>query len=128
MKEMADGGDFKGQLGFDESTLPANAPSLEERCKALISKAPVMVFIKGTPQEPRCGFSRTIVQLLKDQGLEFDYFDILTDDQVRAGLKILSDWPTYPQLYANGELVGGLDIVQEMIDSGENFKEQIGLV
>lgn len=79
-----------------------------------------MVFIKGTPDAPRCGFSRTIVGLLNDiKGLEYGYYDILGDEQVRQGLKTYSDWPTYPQLYHKGELLGGLDIVKELIASGD---------
>ncbi|TNN31042.1 Glutaredoxin 3 [Liparis tanakae] len=75
--------------------------------------------MKGSTQEPRCGFSRQIVALLKEHGIQFSTFDILSDDEVRQGLKAYSDWPTYPQLYANGELVGGLDIVKELAESGE---------
>ena len=75
--------------------------------------------MKGSPQEPRCGFSRQIIELLKDQKIQFNTFDILTNENVRQRLKVFSDWPTYPQLYLNGELIGGLDIVREMMESGE---------
>ncbi|KAJ2782491.1 glutaredoxin [Coemansia javaensis] len=92
---------------------------LNTRLKGLIERAPVMVFIKGTAAQPRCGFSKKIVGLLNERGIKYGYFDILTDDQVRQGLKEYSDWPTYPQLYIGGELVGGLDIVDELIASGE---------
>lgn len=95
---------------------------LEARLKSLITKADVMLFMKGDPSAPQCGFSRQIVALLQEQQIKFDSFDILTDDQVRQGLKKLSDWPTYPQLYVKGELVGGLDIVREMLETGE-FQE-----
>lgn len=95
------------------------APDLNQRLKKLINAAPCMLFMKGSPQEPRCGFSRQIVALLKDHSIQFSTFDILSDDQVRQGLKTYSNWPTYPQLYANGELVGGLDIVKELAESGE---------
>lgn len=78
-----------------------------------------MVFIKGTPAAPKCGFSRQIITLLNDLKLEYGYFDILEDDEVRQGLKEFSNWPTYPQLYENGELVGGLDIIKEMIANKE---------
>ncbi|CAN0329604.1 unnamed protein product, partial [Hapterophycus canaliculatus] len=73
-----------------------------------------MVFMKGTPDAPRCGFSRTLVGLLREENIEFESFDILEDNAVRQALKDLSNWPTYPQLYVQGELVGGLDIVKEM--------------
>ncbi|KAJ1824775.1 glutaredoxin [Coemansia sp. RSA 2599] len=92
---------------------------LNTRLKGLVERAPVMVFIKGTAAQPRCGFSKKIVNMLNEQNIKYGYFDILTDEQVRQGLKEYSDWPTYPQLYISGELVGGVDIVSEMIESGE---------
>lgn len=93
--------------------------SLEERLKALVNQAPCMLFMKGDPLNPRCGFSRTIVDILNGHNAEYQTFDILSDNTVREGLKKFSNWPTYPQLYVNGELLGGLDIVKEMIESGE---------
>ncbi|KAJ2778518.1 glutaredoxin [Coemansia interrupta] len=98
---------------------PEFKQDLNTRLKGLIERAPVMVFIKGTAAQPRCGFSRKIVGMLNEQNIKYGFFDILTDEQVRQGLKEYSDWPTYPQLYINGELVGGVDIVSEMIASGE---------
>ncbi|KAJ1800114.1 glutaredoxin [Coemansia sp. RSA 2399] len=92
---------------------------LDTRLKGLIERAPVMVFIKGTAAQPRCGFSKKIVGMLNENSIKYGYFDILTDEQVRQGLKAYSDWPTYPQLYVNGELIGGVDIVSEMIESGD---------
>uniref|UniRef100_W5KGV5 Glutaredoxin 3 n=1 Tax=Astyanax mexicanus TaxID=7994 RepID=W5KGV5_ASTMX len=85
---------------------------LNKRLKKLINAAPCMLFMKGSPQEPRCGFSRQIVQILKDRSIQYSSFDILSDEEVRQGLKTYSNWPTYPQVYVNGELVGGLDIVK----------------
>jgi Grx4 family monothiol glutaredoxin len=82
--------------------------------------------MKGSPQEPRCGFSRQIVQLLEEEGVVFDSFDIMGDNAVREGLKKLSNWPTYPQLYAGGKLVGGLDVVKELRDEGE-LKDPLAL-
>lgn len=90
--------------------------ALEEKLKALINQAPVMLFMKGDPQEPQCGFSAQIVKLLSEQKVQFGHFDILSDDAVRQGLKKFSDWPTYPQLYSKGKLVGGLDIVKELAE------------
>lgn len=90
-----------------------------QRLKKLINAAPCMLFMKGSPQEPRCGFSRQLVALLKDHSIQFSTFDILSDEEVRQRLKTYSNWPTYPQLYVNGELVGGLDIVKELAESGE---------
>ncbi|KAI8621660.1 thioredoxin-like protein [Chytriomyces sp. MP71] len=111
LKEMVASGEFQ-KLAPPEDDLPT-------RLKELINKAPVMLFMKGNPDQPRCGFSRQISQILKDQGVAFETFDILEDDEVRQGLKEFSNWPTYPQLYAKGELLGGLDIVKEMVESGD---------
>lgn len=80
--------------------------------------------MKGYPDQPRCGFSRRIVDLLRTQGVEFSSFDILSDESVRQGLKVLNNWPTFPQLIINGEFVGGLDVVKEMADNGE-LKEML---
>ncbi|XP_049870835.1 glutaredoxin 3 [Pectinophora gossypiella] len=92
---------------------------LEERLKSLINRHKVMVFIKGTRDTPRCGFTRTLIQILNGTGVQYDTFDILSDEEVRQGLKEYSDWPTYPQLYVKGELIGGLDIIKEMQANGE---------
>jgi len=92
---------------------------LEDRLKALISKANVMVFMKGDRNSPKCGFSRTLIGILNETNVPYETFDILTDEQVRQGLKTYSDWPTYPQVYVKGELQGGLDIIKEMQTNGE---------
>lgn len=84
---------------------------LHRRLSALVAAAPVMLFMKGTPSVPQCGFSRKLVGLLREHGVRYGFFNILADDDVRQGLKEYSDWPTFPQLYVGGELVGGLDIV-----------------
>lgn len=91
----------------------------EERLRRLMNQSTVVLFMKGSPDAPRCGFSRKICGLLRDNKISFSHFDILTDEAVRQGLKKLNDWPTYPQLIVKGEFVGGLDIVQEMVDNGE---------
>jgi len=75
--------------------------------------------MKGSPDTPRCGFSRKIVELLQGEKVAFTSFDILGDEEVRQGLKAYSNWPTYPQLYADGKLLGGLDIVKELHEEGE---------
>ncbi|KAA8564402.1 hypothetical protein EYC84_011343 [Monilinia fructicola] len=75
--------------------------------------APVMCFMKGTPSAPQCGFSRQLVALLREKSVKYGFFNILADDEVRQGLKEFADWPTFPQLWIDGELVGGLDIVKE---------------
>lgn len=100
--------------------------ALENRLRTLINMAPIMLFMKGTPSAPRCGFSQRAVQLLQKKGAQFGYFDILTDESVRQGLKKFSDWQTYPQVYVNGELIGGLDILNELEEEGQ-LSEALGL-
>lgn len=92
---------------------------LEEILKKLITRHKVMLFMKGDRKGPRCGFSRQMIEILNGTGVEYDTFDILSNEQVRQGLKEYSDWPTYPQLYVNGELLGGLDIIKEMQANNE---------
>ncbi|KAG6552699.1 hypothetical protein Mapa_005646 [Marchantia paleacea] len=92
---------------------------LNQRLKSLVNSKPVLLFMKGTPEEPRCGFSRKVVAAMKETGVEFGTFNILADNEVREGLKIFSNWPTYPQLYVKGELIGGCDIIMEMHQNGE---------
>lgn len=93
---------------------------LNTRLKSLTSRHKLMLFIKGTPQSPRCGFTRQLLEIVSQQGIEdFDYFDILQDEEVRQGLKTYSEWPTYPQIYVKGELLGGLDILKELVQSGQ---------
>ncbi|OXB82538.1 UNVERIFIED_CONTAM: hypothetical protein H355_005793 [Colinus virginianus] len=93
-------------------TVCPKAQKLEDRLKSLINKAPVMLFMKGNKQTAKCGFSRQIVEIINNTGIDYETFDILEDEEVRQGLKTYSNWPTYPQLYVKGELVGGLDIVK----------------
>ncbi|KAJ3009054.1 Glutaredoxin 3 [Thoreauomyces humboldtii] len=116
VKEMVESGEFQKMVPAEED--------LNTRLTKLINKEPVMLFMKGDPETPRCGFSRQITSLLKEHDIAYSTFDILEDEEVRQGLKAYSDWPTYPQLYIKGELVGGLDIVREMIESGE-FKAML---
>jgi len=92
---------------------------LNTKLKRLINTRKCMLFMKGHPDEPKCGFSKQFVAIMKEMNAEYGTFDILTDDEVRQGLKTYSNWPTYPQLYIDGELIGGLDIVREMIEAGE---------
>ncbi|CAN8308479.1 unnamed protein product [Cochlearia groenlandica] len=102
------------------------ADSLKTRLEKLTSSHPVMLFMKGTPEEPKCGFSRKVVEILKEENVNFGSFDILSDNEVREGLKKFSNWPTFPQLYCKGELIGGSDIAIAMHESGElkeTFKE-----
>lgn len=95
--------------------------ALTERLTKLTSAAPVMLFMKGSPSSPQCGFSRQLVAILREHQVKFGFFDILKDDTVRQGLKTFSDWPTFPQLYINGEFQGGLDIIKESIEEDPDF-------
>ena len=85
-----------------------------------VTKHPVVLYMKGTPQFPQCGFSATVAEILKRCGVT-DYFsvNVLADDALRQGIKEYANWPTIPQLYVNGEFVGGCDIVREMYETGE---------
>ena len=79
----------------------------------------VVLFMKGTPEQPRCGFSGLVVQVLDHLGVDYVGVDVLQDDVLREGIKVYSDWPTIPQLYVKGEFLGGADIVREMFQAGE---------
>ena len=83
------------------------------------SKDPVVLYMKGNPTFPQCGFSSTVVQILKHIGVSFESYDVLQDENLREGIKSFSNWPTIPQLYVNNEFVGGCDIIREMFESGE---------
>ncbi|KAJ9137402.1 Glutaredoxin [Coniochaeta hoffmannii] len=94
---------------------------LFKRLGELVRAAPVMLFMKGTPSSPQCGFSRQLVAILREQAVKYGFFNILADDEVRQGLKEFAEWPTYPQLWVDGELVGGLDIVKEEMANDPDF-------
>lgn len=90
-----------------------------QRIQALVEENPVMLFMKGTPDFPQCGFSARVVQVLNHLGVPFRAENVLADPEMREGIKIFSDWPTIPQLYVKGEFIGGCDIIMEMAQSGE---------
>lgn len=143
LKEMsgADPKEFINTMNqFSGSTTPAPAPTtlapapvqpseqeseeaLQERLQKLTNAAPIMLFMKGSPSLPQCGFSRQLVAILREHEVRFGFFDILKDDSVRQGLKKFSDWPTFPQLYIKGEFQGGLDIIKESIEEDDQFFE-----
>ena len=89
------------------------------RIDALVKEHPVVLFMKGSALFPQCGFSSRAVAILQHLNVEFETVDVLQDQAIRQGIKAYSDWPTIPQLYANGEFVGGSDIMMEMYESGE---------
>lgn len=92
---------------------------INQRIKEQLDGSKVLLFMKGNPDFPQCGFSAQTVAALRALGTEFETVNILEDMELREGLKVYSNWPTFPQLYVNGELVGGCDIVLEMYQSGE---------
>jgi monothiol glutaredoxin len=102
-------------------------PELKSKVQELIAANPVLLFMKGTPEEPRCGFSMRVVQVLDQVDVEYGAIDVLPVLQpLREVTAELSDWQTFPQLYVNGELLGGADIVEEMFESGE-LAEALGV-
>lgn len=92
---------------------------LNERIKSIIDSADLVLFMKGNPAFPQCGFSANTIGILNQLEVEFKTFDILGDPDVRAGIKVYSNWPTFPQLYFKGKLVGGNDIITEMFEDGD---------
>jgi monothiol glutaredoxin len=90
-----------------------------DRIKQDVTSNPVVLYMKGTPVFPQCGFSAAVVQILTELGVKFKGVDVLTDPEIRQGIKEFSSWPTIPQLYVKGEFVGGCDIIREMAETGE---------
>jgi monothiol glutaredoxin len=93
--------------------------SIQDDIKNTVSTNPVVLYMKGTPQFPMCGFSGQVVQILDYLGVPYKGVNVLDDQEVREGIKTYSNWPTIPQLYVKGEFIGGCDIVREMFQSGE---------
>ena len=114
-----------GGNAISETSDHKNA-DINTRLSALINSAPIVLFMKGTPDMPQCGFSANVVKMLNQEAVSFNTFNILSDMDIREGLKQYSNWPTYPQLYVKGQLVGGNDIITEMKTSGE-LKEVLKL-
>lgn len=93
--------------------------TVADRIRREVENNDVVLFMKGTPVFPQCGFSNTVVQVLTYLGVQFKGVNVLEDEEIRHGIKEFSDWPTIPQLYVKGEFVGGCDIIREMFESGE---------
>ncbi len=93
--------------------------NVQERIKQQLKDNPILLYMKGTPDFPQCGFSGRVVEILNACGARYAYVNILEDPELREALKEYSNWPTYPQLYIKGELVGGCDIVMQLYQSGE---------
>lgn len=98
--------------------------SIEDTIKDQISSNPIILYMKGNPNQPQCGFSSQATQMLMSCGEKFAYVDILSNPDIRANLPSVSDWPTFPQLFIDGELVGGCDIMTDMFEKGE-LKEML---
>ena len=92
---------------------------MKDRIKSQLGEFPILLYMKGTPDFPQCGFSAKVCGILKASNKRFAFVNILEDHEIREGLKAYSNWPTFPQLYVNGELVGGSDIVEQMFNNGE---------
>ena len=92
---------------------------MKDRIKSQLGEFPILLYMKGTPDFPQCGFSAKVCGILKASNKRFAFVNILEDHELREGLKTYSNWPTFPQLYVNGELVGGSDIVEQMFNNGE---------
>tara|TARA_B100000579_G_C22669052_1_gene774703 strand:+ start:375 stop:704 length:330 start_codon:yes stop_codon:yes gene_type:complete len=101
----------------------------KNKIQTLINQSEVMLFMKGTPSMPQCGFSAAVVGVLNHMGINFESTNVLQDQEVREGIKEFSNWPTIPQLYVKKEFVGGCDIIREMHENGElsNFLEEKGI-
>jgi monothiol glutaredoxin len=97
----------------------ATANPVHDAIARTVAENSVVLFMKGVPEQPRCGFSTVAVQILDHLGVDFVAVDVLQDDAIRQGIKTFSDWPTIPQVYVKGELIGGSDILREMFQSGE---------
>jgi monothiol glutaredoxin len=108
----------------------AEAPAIHDFIARTVADHPVVVFMKGVPDAPRCGFSSLVVQILDHLGVDFVGVDVLQSDDLRQGIKTFSDWPTIPQLYVKGEFVGGCDIIKEMFEAGElkSFLSEQGVI
>jgi len=93
--------------------------NINEKIKDIINKNDVVLFMKGTPEMPQCGFSMTVCNILKELKVKFSGVNVLADPEIRQGIKDFSNWPTVPQLYVKGEFIGGCDIAKEMYEKGE---------
>ncbi|CAB3247232.1 unnamed protein product [Arctia plantaginis] len=101
----------------------ANVGVPKEKIDTLIKNNKVVVFMKGVPDAPRCGFSNAVVQIMRMHAVPYDSHDVLSDENLRQGIKDYSNWPTIPQVFINGEFVGGCDIMLQMHQSGELIEE-----
>lgn len=104
---------------INEITAENKTAELKDQIETLLNSSKIVLFMKGNAQMPQCGFSANSVAILKNLGVSFNTFNILNDPEIRQGLKEYSNWPTYPQLYVKGQLIGGNDVITEMFKNGE---------
>ena len=97
--------------------------SVQERIKKMVEQEPLLLFMKGEPQMPQCGFSARVTQILDFLGVHYKSFNVLEDEEIRQGIKVFGQWPTIPQLYVRGQLLGGCDIIEEKFQSGNLDQE-----
>ena len=93
--------------------------NINEKIKGIINSNDIVLFMKGTPESPQCGFSMAVLNILKHLKVKFEGINVLENNEIRQGIKDYTDWPTIPQLYVKGEFIGGCDIVKEMFEKGE---------
>jgi monothiol glutaredoxin len=105
------------------STTTTTNSGIKEQIDSMVKNKQIMVFMKGTPDQPRCGFSRAVCEIFKIHGVKFDTCNVLENEELRNGIKEYSDWPTIPQVFLNGEFIGGCDILIEMHQSGDLVDE-----
>lgn len=110
---------FKVVSSEAQASKASGAQNPQQRIQSLVENSPVLLFMKGTPDMPQCGFSAKVTQIMQAWGIPFDSFDVLSDQEVREGVKTYSNWPTIPQLYINKTFVGGCDIITELAETGE---------
>lgn len=107
------------EAGGTAITEESTSNDINERIKALIGSSDIFLFMKGVPDFPQCGFSANVVGILNAMNAKYNTFDILTDMDIRQGVKEFANWPTYPQLYVKGKMIGGNDIITELYEAGE---------
>eukprot|EP00092_Neocalanus_flemingeri_P013871 GFUD01014965.1.p1 GENE.GFUD01014965.1~~GFUD01014965.1.p1 ORF type:complete len:180 (+),score=47.42 GFUD01014965.1:59-598(+) len=114
----------QGQTCFTPAySFSSEVPSINEKIEGLVKQAKVVVFMKGVPAAPQCGFSNAVVQIMRMHDVTFESHNVLVDEELRQGIKDFSNWPTIPQVYMEGEFIGGCDIVLQMHQSGELIEE-----
>lgn len=110
-----------------ENEMPENQSNTQKRIAEKVASHPIVMFVKGTPQMPMCGFSKGVMDVFEDLGVAFETVDVLADPLVREGVKQFTNWPTIPQVFIKGEFVGGFDIIRDLYSSGELQKMVSGM-